>query len=355
MTGSALVANAVDPDVSAALQIYERIKPLKDALGVQNLTDGELQVFAYVARFTGLDPFTKQIYAIKRGGRVTHQTGIDGYRSVAERTKQYAGSDEAEFEACDCGSDDSPKDHPKLARVVVHRIRPDGTAVDQVGVARWHELKPPHAKYPNANDFQDSMWWKQAYGQLSKCAEANGLRKAFPRVLGGVYIADEMGGADVIEGEAREVPNAPAVNQTAAERIAERRARQEADKPVEPKADEPVEGEAEWIADADGDAPPAEPETSDEDGLSLIDLLQATEASLALEGNASAEQGAALRKTFEGLEKDVIQAGLRAVWPDITIVDEKARFTANQAAAILMTAGRTQPDVFRAAWVELGS
>jgi phage recombination protein Bet len=223
-TEFALQPTGIDPDVSASLAIYERIKPLKDALGIGNLTDGEMQVFALVARYTGLDPFTKQIYAIKRGGKVTHQTGIDGYRSTAERTGQYAGSDEAEFEPCECGSDDSPPVHPKLARVVVHRILPSGHVVNQLGKARWHELKPKHTK--GDYGYQDDMWWKMPENQLAKCAEADGLRKAFPRVLGGVYITDEMQGADTIEGEAREVTDKPAPV-TVADRIAARRAERE--------------------------------------------------------------------------------------------------------------------------------
>jgi phage recombination protein Bet len=224
-TEFALQPTGIDPDVSASLQIYERIKPLKDALGIGNLTDGEMQVFALVARYTGLDPFTKQIYAIKRGNKVTHQTGIDGYRSTAERTGQYAGSEEAEFEPCECGSDDSPPVHPKTARVVVNRILSNGHVVKQVGKARWHELKPKHTK--GDWGFQDDMWWKMPENQLAKCAEADGLRKAFPRVLGGVYITDEMQGADTIEGEAREVSEKPAPV-TVADRIAARRAAAEA-------------------------------------------------------------------------------------------------------------------------------
>jgi phage recombination protein Bet len=215
-TEFALQPTGIDPDVSASLQIYERIKPLKVALGIADLTDAEMQVFALVARYTGLDPFTKQIYAIKRAGKVTHQTGIDGYRSTAERTGQYAGSDEATFEECPC--EQAPKPHPAVARVVVHRVLANGHVVDQVGVARWHELKPAGGN--------DAMWLKMPWNQLAKCAEANGLRKAFPRVLGGVYITEEMQGADTIEGEAREVPERPAPV-TVADRIAARRAERE--------------------------------------------------------------------------------------------------------------------------------
>lgn len=214
---TALQTSFVDPEVSAAIQIYDRLQPLQDALGLTKLTVPEMQLFAMVAHHTGLDPFTKQIYAIKRGGKVIHQTGIDGYRSTAERTKEYRGSDAPELEACDCGAADSPPVHPRIARVTVYRAFPDGIRA-QVGEARWHELKPKHTK--GDYGYADDMWWQMPENQLAKCAEANGLRKAFPRVLGGVYIAEEME-------QAGPGDNAPLVDAaakpTAAERIAARR------------------------------------------------------------------------------------------------------------------------------------
>lgn len=224
----ALIATSrVDPDVAQAMTIYERLQPLQDALGLKDLTVPEMQLFAMVAHHTGLDPFTKQIYAIKRGGKVTHQTGIDGYRSGAERTHEYAGSDEATYELCGFGEADSPKEHPSVARVVVHRVLANGHVLDQVGVARWHELKPNHTKPPQAYDFLDAMWWRMPFNQLAKCAEANGLRKAFPRVLGSVYITEEMQQADAeaaTKAEAQRIANLP----TAGDRLAARRAALEA-------------------------------------------------------------------------------------------------------------------------------
>lgn len=227
---SSLVPSAVDPDVSASIQIYERLKPLKDALGAGDLTDAELQVFAIVAHHTGLDPFSGQIRAVKRKGKVTHQTGIDGYRATAERTQQYAGSDEATYEDCDCGK--APAGHPKIARVVVRRILANGHVVDQTGIARWHEL------YPEGEE--GFMWRKMPYNQLAKCAEANGLRKAFPRVLGGVYISDEMQGAEMIDGQATEVAGTPP-RATVEDRVAARRAIAEAARPEQEPAREDVE------------------------------------------------------------------------------------------------------------------
>lgn len=216
MTFDLARSTGIDPEISAALVIADRLTPLKDVLGLGDLTEGEMHLFAMVAHHTGLDPFTKQIYAVKRKGKVVHQTGIDGYRSTAERTREYAGSDEATYEECPC--EEVPRPHPSIARVTVHRILANGHVIDQVGVARWHELRP------TGDD--GFMWTKMPFNQLAKCAEANGLRKAFPRVLGGVYIEEEMQQANTVEGAATVLP-------TAAERIAARRLAAENSPPPE--------------------------------------------------------------------------------------------------------------------------
>jgi phage recombination protein Bet len=142
-------------------------------------SNDELRLFAYACQRTGLDPFSKQIYAIKRGGKMTIQAGIDGLRSIAERTGQLDGS-----ETFWCGEDGIWADvwlsskPPAAAKTIIHR---KGSTHPFVGVARFADY--------NAGQ---GLWSKMPAAMIAKCSEALALRKAFPADLSGVYSTDEM-------------------------------------------------------------------------------------------------------------------------------------------------------------------
>ena len=147
-------------------------------------TGDELRLFAYACQRTGLDPFSKQIYAIKRGGKMTIQAGIDGLRSIAERTGQLDGS-----ETYWCGEDGQWADvwlgskPPAAAKTIIHR---KGSQHPFVGVARFADY--------NAGQ---GPWSKMPAAMIAKCSEALALRKAFPADLSGVHSTDEMQQAEV--------------------------------------------------------------------------------------------------------------------------------------------------------------
>ena len=160
-------------------------------------SNDELRLFAYACQRTGLDPFSKQIYAIKRGGKMTIQAGIDGLRSIAERTGQLDGS-----ETFWCGEDGQWQDvwlaktPPAAAKTIIYR---KGAAHPFVGVARFADY--------NAGQ---GLWSKMPAAMIAKCSEALALRKAFPADLSGVYSTDEMQQAEAEPVEAVTVTSAPA-------------------------------------------------------------------------------------------------------------------------------------------------
>jgi phage recombination protein Bet len=152
-------------------------------------SDAEFRLFINQCVRTGLDPIQRQIYSIPRGNGRTIQTGIDGYRLIAQRTGEYAGSDDAIY-------DTEAEDHPNRATVTVWRLV-EGVPRAFTATARWSEYKPAAG--------QDQMWQKMPYLMIAKCAEALALRKAFPQELSGIYTDAEMDQATTIESTAREI------------------------------------------------------------------------------------------------------------------------------------------------------
>ncbi len=173
----------------------EQVQLLKDTV-CKGATDQELSLFVQVCKSKRLDPFSRQIHAVKRpvkdergnwGHTMTFQTGIDGYRLIADRTGQYAGQDQPMW----CGEDGDWKEvwlssqPPAAARAAVYR---KGFDKPLVRIARWTAyVQTKSDGKPN------SMWQKMGPEQLHKCAEALALRAAFPEELSGMYTREEMG------------------------------------------------------------------------------------------------------------------------------------------------------------------
>lgn len=166
----------------------DKIDLLKQTVA-RGVSDTELQLFLHACKRTGLDPFMKQIHAIKRWSAkdqrevMSIQTSIDGYRLIADRTGCYAGSSDPDYDLNENG-------YPDMARVTVIKLV-NGHSCSFSASARWAE----YCQY--GKDGQPgSMWKRMPFLMLGKCAEALALRKAFPAELSGVYTHEEMMQAD---------------------------------------------------------------------------------------------------------------------------------------------------------------
>jgi phage recombination protein Bet len=191
----------------------------------RDLTDDEMDLFVAVCNRRRLDPFVRQIHAVKRrqwnaklndgkGGYeevMVIQTGIDGFRLIAERTHERDGVEGPWW----CGPDGEWRDvwltgsWPAAAKVIVYR---KGHTRGYPGIAHWEEYVQTY-KDKQGNIQPVQMWQSMPAGQLAKCAEALASRKAFPEELGGIYTDEEMG-------QAEEGPIAGAVTTTPAPAMA---------------------------------------------------------------------------------------------------------------------------------------
>lgn len=153
--------------------------------GETRFTDDEFRLFVNQAKRTGLDPFSRQIYATKIQGKMTVQATIDGLRLVAQRSGKYAGQTR-------------PTWFDKEGKEYKVWTKKEFPYACEVGVLR-HDFKEPLYAMAIFDEYaaQTSkglgfMWKKMPALMIAKVAEALAIRRAFPNDLSGIYSQEEI-------------------------------------------------------------------------------------------------------------------------------------------------------------------
>ena len=148
----------------------------------KGLTDDEFAVYLYNCQRQGIHPLDGLLIPIVRndseagGKKLTFVTTVDLLRSRAAETDAYAGSEDPVFEH-------DAEGKPISATVTVWKFV-QGQKCGFTATARYAEYVPP--------DKQAFMWKSKPHVMLGKCAEGLAIRKAFPKELAGLYLAEEL-------------------------------------------------------------------------------------------------------------------------------------------------------------------
>lgn len=159
-------------------------------------SDDEFKLFVNQAKRTGLDPFTRQIYATKTGGKMTVQATIDGLRLIAQRSGLYEGQtrpiwfdeDGKEYRVWP-----KSKGNPYACEVGVYK---KGFKEPLYAIAIFDEYCAKIKDFKTGEIKIGHMWAKMPALMIAKVAEALALRKAFPNDMSGIYSAEEISVSD---------------------------------------------------------------------------------------------------------------------------------------------------------------
>jgi phage recombination protein Bet len=205
---------AIADPAAVPAQFDEFNLAVRRMLGIEDASDGEVELFFHVCHKSGLDPFNKEVYMIGRNTEVaswepvnpeepdgqkrkvkrwvtkyTIQTGINGFRKRAREIARLKGIDYTQEDPQWCGEDGvwkevwTDKAPPVAAKFILYR---DGERY--AFIAHYDEyvqtVNVDGSYRPN------SMWAKMPRNMLRKCAEAGAIQAAFPDELGALLLED---------------------------------------------------------------------------------------------------------------------------------------------------------------------
>jgi len=157
------------------------------------LTDMEFQFFVGLGKASGLNPFTREIWAIKYSKDAPAQVfiGRDGYRKAAQGHSEY-----------DYHQSDAVYENDKFEVVngEVHHaymLKDRGALVGAYCVAKRHKSSRPIYVFAELKEYSTgkSLWNSQSgkpATMIKKVAESQCLRACFQDLLGGTYGEEEV-------------------------------------------------------------------------------------------------------------------------------------------------------------------
>lgn len=180
--------------VNDVLMMWENKEQLQEIrkLFAPKLSDSEFQFFVGLGKASRLNPFTREIWAVKYQESQPAQVfiGRDGYRKAAQAHPEY------DFHQADAVYEN---DEYEVVNGVVHhkyKLSNRGKLVGAYCVAKRHKSSRPIYVFCELSEYSTgrSLWNTQTgkpATMIKKVAESQCLRACFQDLLGGTYAEEE--------------------------------------------------------------------------------------------------------------------------------------------------------------------
>jgi phage recombination protein Bet len=180
--------------VNDVLMMWENKEQLQEIrkLFAPKLSDSEFQFFVGLGKASRLNPFTREIWAVKYQENQSAQVfiGRDGYRKAAQAHPEY------DFHQADAVYEN---DEYEVVNGVVHhkyKLSNRGKLVGAYCVAKRHKSSRPIYVFCELSEYSTgrSLWNTQTgkpATMIKKVAESQCLRACFQDLLGGTYAEEE--------------------------------------------------------------------------------------------------------------------------------------------------------------------
>jgi phage recombination protein Bet len=160
------------------------------------LNEIEFNTLVEIGRSTGLNPFKREIWAIKYGNKeASIFIGRDGYRASIGRNSNYGSH------IVDAVYENDTFNVDLVNSVVEHKydLKNRGRVVGAYCLVFMKSTSRPYYVFAQFDEYnlKQSLWLSKPATMIKKVAEAQCIRMALPNVYGGTYLEDEMGHSQI--------------------------------------------------------------------------------------------------------------------------------------------------------------
>lgn len=166
----------------------EKIQEIKKIFA-PTLSDTEFQIFVGMGKATGLNPFTREIWAVKYdNSQAQIFIGRDGYRKAAQAHSEY------DYHQADAVYANDGYEVVNGEVRHSYNLADRGRLVGAYCIAKRHKSSRPMYVFCDLSEYdkKQSVWKEKPATMIKKVAEAQCLRACFQDLFGGSYVEDEI-------------------------------------------------------------------------------------------------------------------------------------------------------------------